>query len=65
MRGMFLLYFLQRIAPSLVMFAMPPAKELEEWLRHSPWGTTPKRVMPPEETCSKVTVLKTASLRKL
>ncbi|HEY0681486.1 MAG TPA: EAL domain-containing protein [Steroidobacter sp.] len=42
-----------------------PAKELEEWLRHSPWGTTPKRVMSPEETSSKITVLRTGSLRKI
>jgi diguanylate cyclase (GGDEF)-like protein len=39
-----------------------PVKELEEWLRHSPWATAPKRFL---EEPSNVTVLKTATLRKL
>ena len=41
-----------------------PVKELEEWLRSSTWGTTPKHAAF-EETQSNVTVLKTARLRKL
>jgi hypothetical protein len=40
-----------------------PVKELEDWLCHSPWATAPKRSI--EEVPSNVTVLKTATLRKL
>ena len=42
-----------------------PAKELEEWLHHSPWGTSYKRVVSLEETSNKIAVLKTSKLRKL
>ncbi len=40
-----------------------PVKELEEWLRTSPWATAPRRSL--EDVPSNVTVLKTATLRKL
>lgn len=40
-----------------------PVKELEEWLRVSPWATAPKRSL--EDVPNNVTVLRTASLRKL
>ena len=40
-----------------------PVKDLEQWLQESPWATAPKRHA--EDMPNNVTVLRTASLRKL